>query len=137
MIRAKASAILLVAMSHYANADVAVIVHPSNLSQLDKTTINRMFMGREKSFSNGDLVIPIGQHATDNTATEFNQAVLNKSARQLKAYWSKLVFTGKGRPPKEVANDAEMIDLVASNPNFIGYVDAASVTDDVKVVATF
>jgi len=63
--------------------------------------------------------------------------VLKKSASQLKAYWSKLLFTGKGTPPKEIGSDAEMVSLVASNPNMIGFVDAAAVNDSVKVVTRF
>jgi ABC-type phosphate transport system substrate-binding protein len=68
---------------------------------------------------------------------DFEKKVLNKSASQIKAYWSKLVFTGKGTPPKEVSSDAEVINLIKSNPNLIGYVDESSVTGDVKVIATF
>jgi ABC-type phosphate transport system substrate-binding protein len=45
------------------------------------------------------------------------------------------VFTGKGVPPKEVDNDAAVIELVSQNPSVIGYVDKASVTDAVKVIS--
>ncbi len=68
---------------------------------------------------------------------EFAKKVLGKSSSQLKAYWAKLVFTGKGTPPKQINSDAEMIKLVAANPNLIGFVNAASVDDSVKVAATF
>ena len=54
----------------------------------------------------------------------------------MKSYWSKQIFTGKGTPPKEVGNDASVLDLVANNKNAIGYVDAAQVSDGVKVVFT-
>jgi hypothetical protein len=59
---------------------------------------------------------------------------LGRSSSQVSAYWSKLVFTGKGIPPKEVADDAAVVDLVSKNPSVIGYIDKASVTDAVKVV---
>ena len=54
----------------------------------------------------------------------------------MKAYWSKLVFTGKGTPPAELANEAAVLSHVAANPDAIGYVDAASVDGSVKVVLT-
>jgi len=60
--------------------------------------------------------------------------LLGRSSSQVSAYWSKLVFTGKGIPPKEVSNDAQVIDLVAKNPSVIGYIDKASVTDAVKEI---
>jgi ABC-type phosphate transport system substrate-binding protein len=128
------AAMLLCAQSY---AGVSVIVHPSNNSSFDDSTINRIFTGKEKSFSNGNKAIPIGQESGSAVAEEFNTKVLNKSSAQLKAYWSKLIFTGKGTPPKEAANDAEVIQSVSSNPDTIGFVSSGSVTGDVKVVKEF
>lgn len=118
-------------------AEVAVIVHPSNASALDKNTITRIFLGKSKSFPNGDQAVPVNQKDSAAQTSEFNSKVLNKSSSQLKAYWSKLVFTGKGTPPKDLDSNEDVIKLVSTNPNLIGYVDAASVTDGVKVVGTF
>lgn len=118
-------------------ADVAVIVHPSNANVLDGGEVNRIFIGKAKSFPDGSQAVPISQVESSAATGEFNQKVLKKSASQLKAYWSKLIFTGKGAPPKEVATDAEVIALVSTNPNLIGYVDAGSADGSVKVVATF
>lgn len=119
-----------------ASAEVAVIVHPSNDSSIDKTNIERIYTGKEKSFSNGKKALPISQSA-GTVLDEFNQKALNKSSGQLKAYWSKLVFTGKGTPPKAVANDAEVLASVAANPDTIGFIDASKVNDSVKVVAKY
>ena len=118
-------------------ADVAVIVNPNNSDALDKNSISRIFLNKAKAFPSGTKAEPValgeGQSATD----EFNSKVLNKTAAQLTAFWSKLVFTGKGQPPKALASDAEVISAVAANPGAIGYVDAAAVNDSVRVVATF
>lgn len=69
--------------------------------------------------------------------TAFDDGIIGKSASQLKSYWSKLVFTGKGTPPQEVSSEDEIKKLVASNPNMIGYIDAANVDSSVKVALTF
>ncbi|BFT29168.1 hypothetical protein D210916BOD24_03440 [Alteromonas sp. D210916BOD_24] len=118
-------------------AEVAVIVHPSNGDSLDKDSISRLFLNKAKAFPNGSQAEPValaeGQPATD----EFNGKVLNKTAAQLTAFWSKLVFTGKGQPPKALGSDAEVISAVASNPNAIGFVDAGAVDGSVRVVAKF
>jgi len=123
--------------SSMAFADVAVIVHPSNGDALDKDSISRLFLNKMKFFPNGTNAVPLalaeGQAATD----EFNGKVLNKSASQLTAFWSKLVFTGKGQPPKALGSDAEVVSAVAADPGAIGYVDAGSVDGSVRVVATF
>ena len=123
--------------SGMAFADVAVIVNPSNGDALDKDTISRLFLNKAKAFSNGTKVAPFALAEGNATTEEFNGKVLNKTAAQLTAFWSKLVFTGKGHPPKALSSDAEVISAVAGNPGGIGYVDAGSVNDSVRVVATF
>lgn len=116
---------------------VDVIVNPANGSALDENEIRKIFIGKSKSFSDGSKALPITQVEGSAITDEFNQKVLNKSSSQLKAYWSKLVFTGKGTPPKEAENDAEVIKLVASNPNLIGFVSSGAADGSVKVVKSF
>ena len=123
--------------SSMAFADVAVIVHPSNEDSLDKSTISRIFLNKAKTFPSGVQAEPLALSGDQPASDEFNSKVLNKSTAQLTAFWSKLVFTGKGQPPAEFSSDADIISAVAANPNAIGYVDAGSVDDSVRVVATF
>lgn len=122
------------ALSPLAQAEVAVIVHPSNAATLDADAISKLYMGREKSFPGGASAVPLALADTAAATNEFNDKVLKKPSSQLKAYWSKLIFTGKGTPPKEIASDAEMVKLIGSNPNMIGFVDAKAVDGSVKVV---
>ncbi len=121
----------------YAIADVAVVVHPTNDSTFDEGTIKKIFLGKTKSYTNGRSAILISPSNTDIAVEEFNSKVLGKSNSQVKAYWSKILFTGKGTPPQEMDSNGAVISSVASNPDAIGYVDASAVTSDVKVVATF
>lgn len=118
-------------------ADVAVIVNSNNSDALDKDSISRIFLNKAKAFPNGIKAEPVALDEGHSATDEFNSKVLNKTAAQLTAFWSKLVFTGKGQPPKALASDAEVISAVAANPGAIGYVDAAAVNDSVRVVATF
>jgi ABC-type phosphate transport system substrate-binding protein len=129
--------LFLLITTNFAYAAVSVIVHPSNGSNFESSTIKRIFTGKEKSFSNGNKVIPISQGAGSPVTDEFNNKVLKKSSAQLKAYWSKLIFTGKGTPPKEVSNDAEVIKMISANPDTIGFISSDAVTDAVKVVKQF
>lgn len=118
-------------------ADVAIVVHPSNESTFDQSTIKKIFLGKTKSFSNGRSAILISSNYSDPVTDEFNSKVIGKSSSQVKAYWSKILFTGKGTPPQEMKTNSEVVTAVASNPDAIGYIDASAVTGDVKVVATF
>ena len=66
--------------------------------------------------------------------TEFHKAVTGKSTSQFKAYWAKMVFSGKGVPPKELASPAEMKSTLAEHPNMIGYIDKSMVDGSLKVL---
>ena len=68
---------------------------------------------------------------------KFDSTVVGKTESQMKAYWARLIFTGKAVPLKELANDQEIITLVEKNPSTIGYIDNANVTNKVKVLFTF
>lgn len=131
------SLVIAILCCQSALAEVVVIVHPNNDSSFDPASISKIFLGKKKSFSNGTKTtlfsLPEGNAITD----EFNKAALGKDTTQLKAYWSKLVFTGKGTPPKEVDTEAELIAEIAKNPSAIGFVSAGAEDSSVKVVGTF
>ncbi len=129
---------LSVVFSAAAYAETAVIVSASNGNgTLDQDTIARIFLGKTSRFPDGSQAIPVDQNEGSAVRDGFNDAVLGKSSSQLKAYWSRLIFTGKGTPPKESGSDADITALVAKNPNLIGYVDSAAVDASVKVVYKF
>lgn len=124
-------------LSWSASANIAVIVHPSNTSEISRGDLNRIFSGKLGTFSNGNAIVPINQIEGSPALMRFNDLVLKKNSAQIKAYWSKLVFTGKGTPPQELKNDEEVLAFVASNPNAIGYINPDKVNDSVKVIETF
>jgi ABC-type phosphate transport system substrate-binding protein len=126
---------LLSVTTFIASAELTVIVNPANTAALDAKKVQRIFLGKEKKFSDGTETLPVNQNVDSVIRADFDNNLLGRSSSQVAAYWSKLVFTGKGIPPKEVTNDAEVVDLVAKNPNVIGYVDSSSVNDTVKVVS--
>lgn len=118
-------------------ADIAVIVNPTNSSAVTDREISRIFLGKNKKFSDGVSVMAVNQNEENNAREVFESKVLKKSSYQVKAYWAKLVFSGKAKPLKAFANDADVLKFVAANPDAIGYVDATKVTDKVKVIKTF
>lgn len=118
-----------------ANAEMVIVVHPSNNSAVNEDFVSSVYLGKTKSFEGGKQLVAVNQSG-NALEEEFNKKVLGKSSSQMKAYWSKLVFTGKGTPPKEVKTDEEVISLVSENPATIGYISSTSVSDKVKVVLT-
>jgi ABC-type phosphate transport system substrate-binding protein len=52
----------------------------------------------------------------------------------MKAYWSRIIFTGRGQPPRAVASSSEIKKAVVANPNAIGYLERKLVDDSLRVV---
>ncbi|MBV1911832.1 MAG: phosphate ABC transporter substrate-binding protein [Kangiellaceae bacterium] len=129
--------ICLLCFSQIALSEVVVIVNPGNASALTEKDIKRIFLGKMKSFPSGGTILPVNHSASSDIRKSFDKSALGKSASQIKAYWSKLVFSGKGNPPKELPNDAEIVKLVSENPAVIGYIDSANKSDGVKVVGSY
>lgn len=140
MNRAKALLALVAALGAFvasgaAAADVAIIVHPDNANaSLSEADFTRIYLGRKDTFPDGSRAVPVNLAADDAVRAAMEQDMLHKSPSQMKAYWTKLMFTGEGTPPEEVADASAMLKRVAGDPNAIGYVDAAAVTSDVKVI---
>ena len=128
------SAALLFCSSAFSG--VVVVVHPSNGDALDKKAISKIFLGKSKKFPSGADATPLNLDS-GATSADFTKSVLGKSESQIKAYWSKLLFTGKGQAPQSVGSDAEVVDMISKNPSMIGYVSDGASTDGVKVLATF
>ena len=129
--------LFLVVATFAAQAELAVIVHPSNGTTLSKDDIQRIFLGKNRSFPGGGEAVPVAFAFASKESEEFSGTVLGKTPKQLKAYWAKMIFTGQGTPPKEMDSAAQILELVSKNPSLIGFVPAGSASAAVKVVGKF
>ncbi len=118
-----------------AYADVVVIVSSNSpISTLSVEQVAEIFLGKSNNLPGWGEVVPIDQAEGSHVRNEFYAKTTGKSPSLLKAYWSKLIFTGEGQPPREVANNVALKKLIADNLNLIGYVDRNSVDGSVKIV---
>jgi ABC-type phosphate transport system substrate-binding protein len=121
----------LCALSAPALAELVIVVNPQNPA-------TRMFPSQAAQFFLGGsvLFVPVEQAENSPIRAEFYKKVLEKEPAQVQAIWSKIVFTGKGKPPKEFKNSEEVKKAVAENVKAIGYIEKSAVDDTVKVIAT-
>jgi ABC-type phosphate transport system substrate-binding protein len=125
---------LLTTTAYPASAEVVVVVAKSSAVTLTKEQVSDIFLGKATSLPGGASAVLVDQPESSPLRDEFYSKVTGKSASQAKAYWSKLAFTGKGTPPKEVGGSAEVKKAVAGTPGGIGYIEKGAVDDTVKVV---
>ena len=128
---------LLLSTSVTADAGVAVIAN-KNLA-VDRLTVSqtkKLWLGKSHTIPGVGKVMVVDQKPENSATKIFYKKVVRKNPNQLKAYWAKVVFTGKGYPPRALDSDEKVISWVAKTPNGLGYVDSSAVNDSVKVLLT-
>ena len=130
------SGLLMLGAAHSAMAGVAVVTSSkSSVSSITKQQVAKIFLGKSKNYPNGSKATPIDQDS-GKTRDKFYTDAVKKSDSQLKSYWARLIFTGKGQPPRKVYDDAEVINAISADKSVIGYIDEGSVNSRVKVLLT-
>jgi ABC-type phosphate transport system substrate-binding protein len=125
---------LLVASRPLLADEVAVVSAKRTVTTLSKTQVADIFLGKTTRFPDGSQAVPIDQAEGTLAREEFYTWIAGRSAAQMKAYWSKIIFTGRGQPPRAVSSGSEAKKLIVANPNAIGYVEPKLVDDTLRVV---
>lgn len=125
---------LLLLSAARANAGQIVIAHESVAADsLPVENLERVFLGKSTKLDGQrvGLVVLAGGATHDGFLTSY----LKKSPKQFLSHWRKLCFTGQGTMPSTAGSESELVARVASTPGSIGYIDAGTPHDGVKVLA--
>jgi ABC-type phosphate transport system substrate-binding protein len=107
--------------------DIVVIVNPA-AKPVSKEQIVDAYLGRSAE------LMPVDQTVGSAIYTEFYKKATGRDVAQIKAIWSRILFTGRGQPPKQLPDSAAVKKIVAANPNAVGYIEKSAVDATVKVV---
>jgi ABC-type phosphate transport system substrate-binding protein len=113
---------------------VAVVSARSPIMALSKSQVTDIFLDKVRRFPDGSAALPIDQAEGSAARNEFYAKFAAKTPAQIKAYWSKIIFTGRGRPPQTAASDAELKRRIATNPAAIGYIDRSMLDATVREI---
>jgi ABC-type phosphate transport system substrate-binding protein len=126
-----------VVLSQASGAQVAVVAGAgSGASTLTIEQVASLFLGKSAQVPGVSVAILLDQPESASVRELFYAKVTGKSTAQIKAAWSRLVFSGKATPPREIANSAAVKKMVAANPNTLGYIEKSAVDSSVKVLLT-
>jgi ABC-type phosphate transport system substrate-binding protein len=126
-----ASGLLVLAVVHPAHADVVVIVSANSpVTTLSTAQIARIFQGKS------NMMTPLDSQGHTVTRREFYAKVVGMDEARVREMWSKLLFTGKGSVPRELASGVDVVKAVAADPKAISYVDRSFVNMTVKIIYT-
>lgn len=118
-----------------AAAELVVIVSSKNpVTTLRPDQVAEIFLGQIASFPGGLDAVALDQNIGSPVRDAFYTKVAAKSPPLVKAHWTKMIFTGRGQPPKEAGDSAAVRRKVAANPSLIGYIDKAALDDSVRAV---
>lgn len=124
-------------LAQASGAQVAVVVGPASAAAaLTAEQAAGLFLGKSDQLPGVGVALLLDQSESAAVRELFYTKVTGKSPAQVKAVWSRLVFSGKATPPKEIANSATVKKMVAANPNTIGYIEKSAIDASVKVLLT-
>lgn len=123
----------LIAYNASAEAVVVVSSH-SNLLALSKQQVTSLFLGQATTFPDGRHANVFNQPIGSEIRNEFHIKLTGMNPAQLNAYWSMRVFSGNGRPPKELNDSIDVKKRLNENPNSIGYIEKSVLDDSLRVV---
>jgi hypothetical protein len=112
---------------------VIVCARHSPITTLSRDEAEQLYLGRTRKLAGGIAVTPVDLPA-GAARDHFYKQLTGKNPSQIRAYWSRLVFTGRALPPPEAASAAEALAWLDANPDFIAYVPAEDVARDVRVL---
>jgi ABC-type phosphate transport system substrate-binding protein len=100
---------------------VRLIVHDSNpVASITRAQASRLFLKKVTVWENGSPVLPVDQADTATVREVFSNQVHGKSLGEVKAYWQRMIFSGRSLPPPIKGSDREVIEFVRANPGAIG-----------------
>jgi ABC-type phosphate transport system substrate-binding protein len=106
--------------------DIVVIVNPA-AKPISKEQIADLYLGRSAGLT------PLDQTPGSAIYDQFYKKATGRDAAQVKAIWSRILFTGRGLPPKQLPDSEAVKKAVAANPNVVGYIEKSAVDASVKV----
>lgn len=125
--------LLLFSSVTYADDLVLITQRNSNIS-ISSDHLKRLYFGKIASLPNGRKVTAVVYAKDEEQFQRFTKMFLGRTSQQLRAFWAKQLFTGKGNLPIRVNSLEEMLERVSSSDEYIGYIPIELLHESVEVL---
>jgi ABC-type phosphate transport system substrate-binding protein len=116
-------------------AGLRLIVHPTNRAvTLERRFVADAFLKKVTRWPNEELIRPVDLDRASAVRRRFSEDVLKRNVSAIASYWQQQVFSGRGVPPPELDDEAQVVKYVLSNPGAIGYVSGSAAIENARVV---
>jgi hypothetical protein len=128
-----AIALLAIGMPRTAQAQIAVVVNPSNsIEELSLDNLRRLFLGQAKTF-------PTGAHARLAThapsVPAFDRAALGLQPEIVRSRWMAMIFRGEATSiPTELTNPDDVKKFVRDHADAIAFLPLSNVDGTLKIL---
>ncbi|MCV2886164.1 hypothetical protein OE749_15835 [Aestuariibacter sp. AA17] len=118
------------------NLQVVVITNASVSSHaLSTSQLRRVFSMRQLTWPDGQSMRVFVLNNKHEAHEAFCVGTLNMFPYQLERMWNKLIYSGLGEAPTEVASLDEMLEKVMTTPGAIGYVPSSIVpSENIQII---
>jgi ABC-type phosphate transport system substrate-binding protein len=103
-------------------------------TEVDNTTVRRIYLGKKTRWDNRTKIIPVILK-DESLHKVFVKEILNRSVSNFENYWKQAVFTGRGIPPRAFDSELDLLQYVSRTPGALGYVSRRTAYPGVKVLA--
>ncbi len=122
------------AFANSADTKTEIIVNDSvSVDTVKRDELKRIFLGKKVKW-NSNQSIKVAVLKKGDMHENFLRTYIRKTSAQFNYYWKKLLFTGKGLPPKSFTSENEIIQYVSSTVGAIGYASSGIQKDGIKVI---
>lgn len=125
---------LLVLLPLQVLAEVVVVVsNDSPISTISESRLRQVYLeGAGQVDSQRVTALDLSEE--NRVRDQFYKQALGKTPAGMKSYWARMIFTGRGAPPRSVSGVHEMQIMLENNPDFIGYLPGNQVSSGLKVI---
>ncbi|WP_271009137.1 substrate-binding periplasmic protein [Paucibacter sp. B51] len=111
---------------------VLVMSAQSSVKLLSQQQVAALFLGETLELPGGGR--PVLGSQSGELKHEFYNRVLEKDAAQVKAIWSRMTFSGRGRAPREFGQSAALRAWLLNTPNALAFMDSSGLDPSLKIV---
>ena len=116
----------------YPPGAIAVVTRASGpIVKLSSRELSRIALGQQQTLDDGTPV-RFADLAAGPLREQFYLRIAQRNPVQMRAYWSRIVFTGRGTPPPAARDGDKLREWLARDPSLVGYLpaDELSAADD-------
>ncbi|NVK57381.1 MAG: hypothetical protein HWE26_17390 [Alteromonadaceae bacterium] len=113
---------------------VVAVAKSSRIDNISKRELIDVFMGRFDVLENGERVQPVDYSGNSSLRWSFYKRLVGKNQKQINAYWSRLVFSGRAKPPVLVESVEQSVQFILKNPAGLAYFPAGRVSKEMRIV---